>query len=85
MFLLRLFKMVANQTVSSRFEQRSIINFFNAEKFKQCEIYRRMCDVYEEVCFSPRNVYKWTKCELKWQSIEWKHPDSLVKKKIQAL
>ena len=46
--------MVANQTVYSSFEQRSIIKFSVAEKSKPCEIYRRMCDVYREECFSQK-------------------------------
>ena len=32
-----------------------------AEKYKACQIYRRICDVYEEVGFSPKNVYKLAK------------------------
>ena len=58
-FILRIFKMAANQTESSRLEQRSVIKFLVAEKCKPCEIYRRMSDVYGEACFSEKNVYKW--------------------------
>ena len=42
--------MVANQ--GSRLEQRSILEILVTEKCKPSEIYRRMCDVYREVCFS---------------------------------
>ena len=46
---------------SLRLEQRSVIKFLVAEKCKPCEIYRRLCDVYETASFSQKNVYKWTK------------------------
>ena len=36
------------------FEQRSIIKSLGDEKSKPCEIYRRICDVYEEACFNPK-------------------------------
>ena len=32
-----------------------------AEKCKSCEIYRRKCDVHEEVCLRQKNVYNWAK------------------------
>ena len=51
--------MVANQTECSK--QRSIIKFLMAEKCKQHRIYRRMCDVYREACFSQKTLYKWAK------------------------
>ena len=63
--------MVANQL-----EQRSVIKFFVVIKWKLCEIYIRMCDVYGEASFSEkRNVYKWVKYEpeSKRQSMERKH------------
>ena len=59
--VLRLFKMVANQTKCSRLEQRFVIKFLLAEKCKPCEIYGRKCDVYGEAYFSRKNVYKWDK------------------------
>ena len=37
-------------------EQRSVVNFSVAKKGKSCEIYSRMCDVYEEAGFSENNV-----------------------------
>ena len=46
--------MGTNQTKSSRFEQRSVKKFLVAEKCNPCEIYRRMCDVYREACFSQK-------------------------------
>ena len=39
-----------------RLGQRSVIKFLVAEKSKPCEIYRRMCDVYGEACFS-QNIF----------------------------
>ena len=48
--------MVANQTECTRLEQSSLIKFLVAEKFKPCEIYRRMCDVYRETCFSHKKM-----------------------------
>ena len=50
--------MAGNQTESSRVEQMSVNKVLVAKKYKQCEIYRRMCDLYEEACFSKKNVYK---------------------------
>ena len=50
--------MVANQTQCSKFQQRSIMKFLVADKYKPCEIYRRMYYVYGEACFSKINVYK---------------------------
>ena len=50
-FVLKLFKMVTNQTECHK--------FLVAKKYKQCEIYRRMCDVYGGACFHKKNVYKW--------------------------
>ena len=44
--------MVMNQTECSSLEQRSVIKFLLTEKCKSCEIYRKMCDVYGEVCFN---------------------------------
>ena len=43
--ILGLFKMVANQTVCSRFEQRSVFRFVVVEMYKPCEIYIRICKV----------------------------------------
>ena len=47
--------MEANQIECSRLEQRSVIKFMVMEKCKPCEIYRRMCDVYEKAIFSKKN------------------------------
>ena len=47
LFLLRLFKM-------SVLEQTS-------QKCKPCEIYRRICDAYGEICFSQKDIYKLAK------------------------
>ena len=33
------------------------IKFLEAEKFKPYEIYRRMCDIYGEECFSKKYTY----------------------------
>ena len=55
-FLLKLFKIVANQTEYSRLEQRFVIDFLVAKKCKPCEICRRICDVYGKMFQS--NIYE---------------------------
>ena len=35
-------------------DQMSVIKFLLAKKYKPCEIYRRMYDVYWEACFNPK-------------------------------
>ena len=50
--------MAANQSDCSSLEQRSVTKFLVAEKCKPYKIYRRMCDVYEEVCFSKKKKKK---------------------------
>ena len=51
---------MANQTDSSRLEQRSVIEFLVAEKCKWFGIYRRIRNVYGEAGFSQKKrVYKW--------------------------
>ena len=53
---MKLFKIAKNQTVDVRLKQRFVITFLVAENCKSCEIYRRMCDIYGETCFS-KNKY----------------------------
>ena len=53
-FLLRLFKMLENQTEYSELEQQSFIKLLVDEKIKPYEIHGRMCDVYEEACLSQK-------------------------------
>ena len=53
-FVLRLFKMLLNQSECSRFEQRLVIKFLVDEKCKACEIYGRMFDVFREVCLNQK-------------------------------
>ena len=52
---------MADPESCSRIEQRSVIKFLVAEQCKPSEIFRKMSDVYEEACFSQKNVYKWAK------------------------
>ena len=33
---------------------KSVIKFLIAEKCKLCEVYRSMCDIYGEACFSQK-------------------------------
>ena len=40
--------------MSSRLEQRSVIKFLLAEKCTSHEIFRRICEVYKERCFSQK-------------------------------
>ena len=46
--------MATNQAEYSKLEQRSVKIFLLAEKYKPCEIYLRICDVYREACFSQK-------------------------------
>ena len=67
--------MAANQIACFWLEQSSVLKFLVVEKCKPCEIYRRICDVYEEASLSLKDVYEWGKggfSTTKWQSIEWK-------------
>ena len=54
---MRLSKITANQTESSRLEQRSVIRCLVAEKYKQYEIYKRMYNVYREKIFVKERMY----------------------------
>ena len=56
-----LFKMTANQTQSTRLEQRFVIKFMVAEKCKPCEIYSRMGDVYIEGNLNPKKCLQMDK------------------------
>ena len=49
-FVLRLFKMLANQTVSS-LEEKYVMKVFIPEKWQPFEIYHRKYDVYGEAYF----------------------------------
>ena len=46
----------SGKTEFSNLEQMSVIKFLLAKKYKPCEIYRRMYDVYREAGFSQENV-----------------------------
>ena len=46
--------MTAYQSECSTLEQRSVIKLLMVEKCKPCEIYRRMCDAFGEICFSQK-------------------------------
>ena len=50
-----LFKMTANQIKCSKIEQKSVIEYLTVEKYKSCEVYRRICDVYGETYFSQKS------------------------------
>ena len=79
--------MAANQTEFFKLEQRSVIKFSVPEKWKPCEIYRRMCVPYREVCFSQKlfpDVINLGLPQQAWgknQSMERKHTDTPLKKK----
>ena len=62
----------ANQTKSSKLEQRSVIKYFVAENCKPCENYR-ICNVYRKTCFSQKNVFKWAKYMLVIMSLNQKN------------
>ena len=65
--------MLASQTVCSRVEQSSVINFLLAEKGKPCEIHAKMCYMdgkvyvyiicymFGKVYVGQRNLYRWAK------------------------
>ena len=75
-FVLRLFKMATNKNEYSRLEQRSVIKFLMADKCKPCEIYWRICNVYEEACFNKKifiNRVCHNKPESKRQFMKWEH------------
>ena len=65
-FLLRLFRMAANQTVLQAWIEKSIIKFLMAEKFKLHENYKRMYDVHRDAYFCQRHLYKWAKGASLW-------------------
>ena len=62
------------------------MNILMAEKGKQCEIYRNICDVYEEAYFSEnvhklaKNMFARTSLRRKSKSMVSIHTDSPVKK-----
>ena len=56
--------MAANQTECSRLKQSSVIKLLMAKICRPYEIYRRMCDVHGEVCFSEKKVSKWANLPL---------------------
>ena len=83
-FVLRLFKITGKQIEWSLLEQRSVIKYLVAEMCKPCEIYRKMCVMYREACFSKKkNLYKWVKHGFVTADLpEWKNTDFPVKKKF---
>ena len=50
--------MMANQIENSKLKQRSLIKCLVAEKYKPCEIYRKLCDVYRKACFILKTLYE---------------------------
>ena len=81
------FEAIKNGTKSECFklEQESVIIFFITEKYKPCENFKRMCDVYGESCFCKQNVYKCVKGGFATKIPEWKHTDSEAKKQFRTL
>ena len=82
-FVLKLWKMVAYQINRSWLEQSSVIKILVDDKYKQCEIYRRMCDAHANACLNKKNVHKracYNVLEWKRHSSEWKHTDSPQRK-----
>ena len=70
--------MVPNQ--SSKLEQRYVVKFLVTKKYKPCENYKRMCDMYGEAYFSKKkSVYNKLNMtlilcvEIDKISMEWKH------------
>ena len=94
-YFLRLFKMAADQVECFRLKQRSVIKFLLVEKSKPYEIYRKICDVHREECFSQKmfanrlnmglSLSAWIKktvhgVETHWLSSKEKVPDAAVTK-----
>ena len=52
--------MAANQRLLLAFEQRSVIEFLLAEKYKTWNLQKNMWYVWSSM-FKPKNVYKWAK------------------------
>ena len=59
--------MEANKTKCFRLYQRPVIKFLVVDKYKPCEIYWRMCDVYGDEIFFGTNAYKLVKMSLPLQ------------------
>ena len=82
-FVLMLFNMVA------KLEQRSVINFLVVEKFKLCEIYRRMCVVYGEAYFCRYSLTEtrgfFSVCLLIWSDWSQKVTKSLISNNSASL
>ena len=57
MIVLRLFKMSVKPLDCSSLNKLSFIIFLVAEKCKQREIWRKMCDVYAETCFRKKKIF----------------------------
>ena len=56
----------------SRLEQKSVFKFLIAGKCKQCEIYRRMYDMYRKACFSQKSCLQTGKTWVCDYDPEWK-------------
>ena len=76
-FLLRLFKMVANQTEWFRLDVGSVIKFSVAEKWN---LQKNVWYIYMGKHVLVQNVYKWAI----HKSMEWKYNDSLAKRMFWA-
>ena len=50
--------------MEDKYQHRSAIKFLVTGKWKPWEIYKIICDVYREACFSQKSVYKRDKHEL---------------------
>ena len=61
--------MASNEIECTRFEQSSVIKFYVAEKCKLCEIYSRMCDVYEKGSFSKKMFTNSLNVDLRQQTL----------------
>ena len=97
MFVLRLFKMLENQTESSKLEQRSVIKHFANENRKPCEFNKKIYDVYgktyltqtmftkEQIMdFPPRVLVKKIGHRVETHQLSGKVPDAMVSKEVRA-
>ena len=60
--------MAPNQTECPRLEQRSVIKFLVTEKCKLYEIYRRICNMYNEACFNKKKFTNGRNMDLQLQA-----------------
>ena len=72
---------MANYSEYSKFEQWSLMKYLVVEKYKPCEIYKKMC---VEKHILVKEMFTNGQPELKRQFMDWKYTDSPVKEKVSG-